>query len=410
MSAFCAECGISRNTFYKLRRRAVDEGEAAVLEPRSRRPASSPTRIGDERVAQALRVRAALASSGLDAGPVSVCDKMASMGLDAPSPSSLARIFRQARVARADPAKRPRASWRRFVYPAPNACWQMDATGYVLAGGRPVVVFQVIDDHSRLAVASLVAQGETSQAAIEAFDRGVARHGVPQRLLTDNGAAMNPTRRGRKGALVEHVRALGVEAITGKPHHPTTQGKNERFHQTLMRYPRTQPLARSLTELQAQVDAFDHIYNTQRPHQGLPGRMTPQQAWDATAKADPPRPRPAPTNTPPPVGGAPAPTTPRPRPRRKALPPTGSAERVIAANGTVRLGGITFLIRRARAGHTTTATWDHRHVLFVDADGAVLAQYAWPPPGTHYVSPHAPGPTRQHDQPHPKTTQAPPMP
>ena len=410
MSAFCAECGISRNTFYKLRRRAVDEGEAAVLEPRSRRPASSPTRIGDERVAQALRVRAALASSGLDAGPVSVCDKMASMGLDAPSPSSLARIFRQARVARADPAKRPRASWRRFVYPAPNACWQMDATGYVLAGGRPVVVFQVIDDHSRLAVASLVARGETSQAAIEAFDRGVARHGVPQRLLTDNGAAMNPTRRGRKGALVEHVRALGVEAITGKPHHPTTQGKNERFHQTLMRYLHTQPLARSLTELQTQVDAFDHIYNTQRPHQGLPGRMTPQQAWDATAKADPPRPRPAPTNTPPPVGGAPAPTTPRPRPRRKALPPTGSAERVIAANGTVRLGGITFLIRRARAGHTTTATWDHRHVLFVDADGAVLAQYAWPPPGTHYVSPHAPGPTRQHDQPHPKTTQAPPMP
>ena len=292
MSAFCAECGISRNTFYKLRRRAVDEGEAAVLEPRSRRPASSPTRIGDERVAQALRVRAALASSGLDAGPVSVCDKMASMGLDAPSPSSLARIFRQARVARADPAKRPRASWRRFVYPAPNACWQMDATGYVLAGGRPVVVFQVIDDHSRLAVASLVAQGETSQAAIEAFDRGVARHGVPQRLLTDNGAAMNPTRRGRKGALVEHVRALGVEAITGKPHHPTTQGKNERFHQTLMRYLHTRPLARSLTELQAQVDAFDHIYNTQRPHQGLPGRMTPQQAWDATAKADPPRPRP----------------------------------------------------------------------------------------------------------------------
>ena len=292
VSAFCAECGISRNTFYKLRRRAVDEGEAAVLEPRSRRPASSPTRIGDERVAQALRVRAALASSGLDAGPVSVCDKMASMGLDAPSPSSLARIFRQARVARADPAKRPRASWRRFVYPAPNACWQMDATGYVLAGGRPVVVFQVIDDHSRLAVASLVAQGETSQAAIEAFDRGVARHGVPQRLLTDNGAAMNPTRRGRKGALVEHVRALGVEAITGKPHHPTTQGKNERFHQTLMRYLHTRPLARSLTELQAQVDAFDHIYNTQRPHQGLPGRMTPQQAWDATAKADPPRPRP----------------------------------------------------------------------------------------------------------------------
>lgn len=104
-------CVISRNTFYKLRRRAVDE-EAAVLESRSRRPASSPTRISDEHVVQALRVRVALASSGLDAGPVSVCDKMALMGLDAPFPSSLARVFREACVARADPAKRPRAPWR----------------------------------------------------------------------------------------------------------------------------------------------------------------------------------------------------------------------------------------------------------------------------------------------------------
>ena len=74
------------------------------------------------------------------------------------------------------------------------------------------------------------------------------------------------------GQLVAHVAALGTEAITGKPYKPTTQGKNERFHQTLFRYLDKQPLADTLAELQAQVDAFDHIYNTQRPHQGLPGR------------------------------------------------------------------------------------------------------------------------------------------
>jgi len=84
------------------------------------------------------------------------------------------------------------------------------------------VIFQLQDDHSRLAVASLVAPGETSQAAIDVFDRGVAARGVPQRLLTDNGAAPGPSRRGVTGRLVEHVRSLGVEPITGKPHHPTT--------------------------------------------------------------------------------------------------------------------------------------------------------------------------------------------
>ena len=228
--------------------------------------------------------------SGLDHGPISVHDKMAAMGLEAPSPASLARIFRQEGVARAEPSKRPRAAWRRFVYPAPNACWQLDATEYVLAGGRKAVIFQLQDDHSRLAVASLVAPGETSQAAIDVFDKGVAARGVPQRLLTDNGAALNPSRRGVTGRLVEHVRSLGVEPITGKPYRPTTQGKNERFHQTLLRYLDQQPLADSIAELQEQVDRFDHIYNTQRPHQGLPGRITPQQAWDAGEVARAPRP------------------------------------------------------------------------------------------------------------------------
>ena len=86
------------------------------------------------------------------------------------------------------------------------------------------MIFQLQDDHSRLAVASLVARAETSDAAVRVFDKGVRAYGVPQRLLTDNGASLNPTRRGRQGRLVDHVRALGVEPITGKPYKPTTHG------------------------------------------------------------------------------------------------------------------------------------------------------------------------------------------
>ena len=152
MTTFCAEHSISRKTFYVLRRRARLEGPAA------------------------------LERSGLDHGPISVHDKMASMGLKAPSPAWLARLFRDQGVARSEPSKRPRAAWRRFVYPAPNACWQLDATEYVITQGRKVVIFQLQDDHSRLAVASLVASSETSQAAIDVFDKGVAARGVPQRL------------------------------------------------------------------------------------------------------------------------------------------------------------------------------------------------------------------------------------
>lgn len=172
-------------------------------------------------------------SSGLDHGPISVHDKMRAMGLDqVPSTASLARIFRQAGVARLEPKKKPRAAWRRFVYPAPNACWQLDGTEYVLTGGRKCVIFQLIDDHSRFSLASHVARSETANAAITVFDKAVAVHGVPQRLLSDNGIALNPSRRGYLGQFVEHLSTLGDQAITGKPYKPTTQGRNERFHQT----------------------------------------------------------------------------------------------------------------------------------------------------------------------------------
>lgn len=53
--------------------------------------------------------------------------------------AALARIFREAGVARLEPKKKPRSAWRRFVYPAPNAYWQLDATECVLTGGRKTV-------------------------------------------------------------------------------------------------------------------------------------------------------------------------------------------------------------------------------------------------------------------------------
>ena len=129
VTTFCLEHALSRKTFYAIRKRALLEGQAAALEPRSRRPAASPNRIADDVKAQAVGVRAALEQSGLDHGPISVHEKMRSLRMEpVPAVSSLARIFREAGVARVEPKKKPRASFRRFVYPAPNACWQLDGT------------------------------------------------------------------------------------------------------------------------------------------------------------------------------------------------------------------------------------------------------------------------------------------
>jgi transposase InsO family protein len=372
VTTFCLEHEIARKTFYAIRKRAMAEGQAAALEPRTRRPTASPNRISDEVKVQAVGVRAALEQSGLDHGPISVHEKMRLLRMEpVPAVSSLARIFRDAGVARVEPRKKPRASYRRFVYPAPNACWQLDGTEYVLTGGRKCVIFQLIDDHSRLAIASHIAWGETSAGAIAVVSKGITAHGVPQRLLSDNGAALNPSRRGVLGQLVAYVTSLGVEPITGKPYKPTTQGKNERFHQTLFRFLDKQPLAASLEELQEQVDRFDEIYNNDRPHQGLPGRITPQQAWEATPKAEPPRP------------------TPRPA----ATLPDGVRLTRIRDNGTVFIRGIRFQVSRTLFGTLAYLVETDASLMVFDDQGTLLIEHAWPAPGTKYVGsgrPHGP--------------------
>jgi putative transposase len=376
VTTFCLEHEIARKTFYAIRKRAMVEGQAAALQPRTRRPAGSPNRISDEVKAQAVGVRAALEQSGLDHGPISVHEKMRALRMEpVPAVSSLARIFRDAGVARVEPRKKPRASYRRFVYPAPNACWQLDGTEYVLTGGRKCVIFQLIDDHSRLAVATHVAWGETSVGAIAVVSKGIAAHGVPQRLLSDNGAALNPSRRGVLGQLVAYVTRLGVEPITGKPYKPTTQGKNERFHQTLFRFLDKQPLAESLEQLQEQVDRFDEIYNTERPHQGLPGRITPAKAWEATPKAE----------------------APRPAARNALLLPDGVRLTRIRDNGTVFARGTRFHVGRTLFGDVVSLVENELSLQVFDESGTLLIEHPWPKPGTKYVGSGRPrGPRRPH--------------
>lgn len=398
VSTFCAEQGISRKSFYELRKRVMSDGPAAALEPRTRRPKSSPSQLGAEVKQRAVAVRAALEASGLDHGPISVHDKMAAMGLSpVPSVASLARIFREAGVARVEPKKKPRSAWRRFVYPAPNACWQLDATEYVLTGGRTCVIFQLIDDHSRYALASHVAWAETAEAAIVVFDKAVTAHGVPQRLLSDNHLALNPSRRGYLGRFVKHLRRSGVEAITGKPYKPTTQGKNERFHQTLFRYLDKQPIAQSLDELQAHVDAFDYIYNHQRPHQGLPGRVTPRTAWDATAKAPAPRPR---HNQPWFTPLTSRPTRPAPQPQEL---PTGTRVMKLDTAGAVRLAGVSYKVDGRLAYEQVLVITDADSIVVADLDGEVLIEHTRPAPGVKYVGNGKPRGPRQDRQPSPKS-------
>jgi putative transposase len=295
VSAFCAEHGVSRAWFYKVRVLAGQQGALAATQRSRPVPKVSPNKVPPEVEELAVRTRKELEEEGWDCGPISVHDRMVTLGLPAPSRATLARIFTARGLVVPQPQKRPRSSYQRFVYPEPNGLWQLDGTEVALADGSKALALQVEDDHSRKILGSRACPSENAEDAWVVTEHAINRHGVPQRFLTDNGIALNPSRRGYLGLLTSKLQALGVNTIASTPGRPTTCGKNERLHSTLKKWLAARPAPADLTELQVLLEEFELAYNTTRGHQSLPGRCTPQQAWDATPKAtepDPPGPAP----------------------------------------------------------------------------------------------------------------------
>jgi len=369
VSRFCREHGVSTSWFYEVRARALQDGPLAAVTARSRRPASSPRAVRPEIEDVAVRVRKELADDGLDCGPINVRARMLALGIPTPSRATLARIFARRGMVVPQPSKRPRSSWRRFCFAAPNQCWQLDATDVTLLSGTVVVVFQLLDDHSRLLLASRAALNENATDALAVVTTAIDRYGVPQRLLSDNHLALNPSRRGRRGLLETHLRSLGVQPIASSPHHPQTCGKNERVHQTLKLWLGARPAAQSLTELQALLDRFDEHYNTLRPHQALHGR-TPHQTWQATPVAAPPQP-PASPSAP---AAAPRPTRPRIR------------TATVHAEGHLNVLAIQICLGVRYAGTTITVIEDddRRQLHLYDSSGQHLRSLTRQPNKTYY--------------------------
>lgn len=277
----CAELEISRQTFYKYKRRWEAEGPAGLVE-RSRRPHRSPGLISAELEDEIVRLRKTLP---LDHGAQAIAYHLGRSGWAVPAVSTIHRALVRRGLVIAAPQKRPRSAVRRFEWPRPNDAWQIDATRWALRSGREVWVMDVLDDHSRLVVAARACSGPTGDAAWDAFCDGTARHGVPAHVMSDNGVCFTGRLvSGGEAAFERDLRALGVVHVRSSPGHPQTCGKIERFHQTLKRWLRKQPLARSHRQLQDQLDNFVAFYNHDRPHRALHG-ATPAERWHATERA-----------------------------------------------------------------------------------------------------------------------------
>lgn len=260
----CRRFGISRSNGYKWLQRYLSEGRDGLSE-RSRRPHRSPRRTAGAVEAAVLRVRE---DSNNAWGGRKIARVLHDAGESAaPAASTITEILRRHGKLERRGAEHP-GPFQRFERAQPNELWQMDFKGHFQTGRGRCHPLTVLDDHSRYALGVEACGDERDATARERLVAVFQRYGLPDAMLMDNGPPWGDAG-GPYTAFTVWLMRLGVRVAHGRPYHPQTQGKDERFHRTL----KAEVLAgRNFADLAACQRAFErwrHVYNHHRPHQAL---------------------------------------------------------------------------------------------------------------------------------------------
>lgn len=282
VSELCRRFGVSRKTAYKWLERSQEAGREG-LEDRSRRPLTSPTQTPEAIEQRILELR--------DEHPAWGGRKLnASLKREGvkqrPAASTITEILR--RNGRLVPEESVRhRPFIRFEHPRPNDLWQMDFKGHFgLSGGGRCHPLTILDDHSRYAITLAACgdeRGETVKARLQAVFR---RYGLPQAMLMDNGAPWGGEAQSPETLLTVWLMCLGIRITHGRPYHPQTQGKDERFHRTLNLELLSRRTFTDLGDCQIHFDPWRQMYNFDRPHEAL-DMASPASRYQPSARSFP---------------------------------------------------------------------------------------------------------------------------
>ena len=280
-AAVARDYGVTYRWVHTLVGRYLTGGWEAI-EPRSSRPKTSPTKIAPDLETEIVQLRRALTADGHDAGPHTIAAHLERRHGQAPAVSTIWKALKRNGLITEQPKKRPRSSYLRFEADLPNETWQSDFTHWRLASGAGAEILTFLDDHSRLALSVTAYPVVTVQLVLTQFRATITQHGAPASTLPDNGLVFTTRVRGGRNTFENELNLLGIDQKNGRPNHPQTQGKVERFQQTMKNWLRKQQPAPSLDVLQKQLNTFRDYYNSIRPHRSL-NRKTPQQAEPTSA-------------------------------------------------------------------------------------------------------------------------------
>lgn len=349
---WCRINGIPRATAYRHRQRVKEQGSWAPL---SRRPRTSRNATPEQVRQKIITIRGQLPAH--ENGAEQILYRLSAMALEqdwaaqgwrVPARSTIHRILLTAGLVTPEPKKRPRSSFRRFSYARPRDCYQIDATVVILASlPCPAVVFEVLDDHSRMLVATHVTSSENVTGAVQAMQKAFTAYGVPALVLADNGLAFS-ARFSRSHSTTRFTRLLtdhGSRLIHSSPYHPQTCGKVERHHRTFKNWLATQPPPPTLQRLQHLAETYQRFYNTERRHSVH--NAPPQKVWDNAPE----------------LGG----------PQHLPVQQDAYATvRKVSSTGAITIRSRPVTIGLRMAGQTVTTLLDGNHLSVYAADGRPL--------------------------------------
>ena len=262
VAAICREYNISRTTAYKWLQR-YQNGEG--FSDRSHAPKTIYNKTSDCQEQLILKTR--------DEHPAWGARKLHRYLEDKgycslPAVSTISDILK--RNNRIDPEESPKhTAFKRFEKDSPNELWQMDFKGhFAMDNGERCHPLTILDDHSRFSLCVQAKENEQYEGVRNSLIQVFQEFGMPRAILCDNGRPWGDSSNGYTPFEIWMMQ-LNILPIHGKPMHPQTQGKEERFHRTMKNELLKYTIIKDLEHAQKEFDVFRYCYNYERPHEAL---------------------------------------------------------------------------------------------------------------------------------------------
>ncbi len=141
--------------------------------------------------------------------------------------------------------------------------------------------YNIIDDHSRLCLASYVSEDQKTDSWIKLLEQLVEKYGIPKAILHDHGSQfVAPATNKLSKEFSEFIDKYGIRSVRARVRHPQTCGKVERMQQTLQNECRDLVHTDNTSELHEAFEAWKEFYNKVRPHSTI--KQTPHERYYKT--------------------------------------------------------------------------------------------------------------------------------